>query len=117
MRDNANRSISANGKTSFPFTSNKLLQAVQHVNQLPQPPVVAPIESKRDARALDVVFIGEFFRRGVDTLDLLANNNIGKIFIHGLDGRIGRRVVQPDDKQFFDKPARMELTIETGDAL
>src|SRR6266581_5784832 len=69
------------------------LQTVQNIDQLPQTTIVTAIETESDTWALDVVIIGKFLGRWINPLDLLPNNDVGKIFIHGLDGGIGRRVV------------------------
>src|SRR5690242_7073337 len=101
MRERANRSIKIKGKMSFPFTMITLLQTIQHVNQLTQPAIITAIESESDARPLDIIIIRKFFGCWVDALDFLADDDVGKIFIHGLDGGIGMSMIQPNNKELF----------------
>jgi hypothetical protein len=55
---------------------------VQHIYKLAQPPIITPVETKRNPRQIHVVVIGQFLRRWFDAPDFGADDNVGKILVH-----------------------------------
>ena len=74
-----------NGANRFaPFRFNLVilvLERVDHVDKLAQTAVVTTIEPERDTRQIDIVMIFLFFWGRLDSMNLLAHNDIGEVFI------------------------------------
>src|SRR5579859_2829506 len=90
-------------------------QPIEDINQLPKPPVLAPIKPKTNSRQLDIILIGQFLWCRVDPRDAWSDNNIRKILVHRGNRRIAGRVLQPNDKELLDEAARMKITIKKRD--
>ena len=104
------------GWNALQFLGSPLsLEAIEHVNQLPEPAVIAPVKAKGDSGHIDAIAIGQFLRGRFDALDSLADDDIGEVLVHRLDGRIRGRVLQPDNEEVLNKPAGMEVAIKPGD--
>src|SRR5438477_9017972 len=87
--------------------ARQLLKIIQHVDHLPEPAVVAPIESESNPGQVHHIGVFMFFRRRCDDADFVPHHNVGEILVQRVERRPRWRVVQPDDEQVFDEPHRM----------
>ena len=85
---------------------------IQHINKLPETPVLAAIEAEGNSRQIQKVVVIPFFGRGIDPLDFRTRNNVGEVLIQARNRRIGRRKFQPDHEKIADKTGRMKVAIE-----
>src|SRR5213080_225848 len=87
--------------------ARQLLKIIEHVQHLPQPAVVAPVETEGNPRQVHRVRVFLFFRRRFNRVDSLSRHDVGEILVQGVDCRPGRGVVQADDEQVLDESNRM----------
>src|SRR5215469_283555 len=72
----------------------KRLHRVQHVHQLPQPPVIAAIEGKGNSLEIQLVLIVDLVLRGLDGLDFPFDDDVGEVFAHFRELGCGWRIFQ-----------------------
>src|SRR6266853_7618 len=61
--------------------ARQLLKIIQHVDHLPEPAVVAPIESESDPGQVHHIGVFKFFRHRGDDADFVHHDNVGEILV------------------------------------
>ena len=64
-----------------------------------------------------MIIVLPFLRCGFDDFDGCTHVDVAKILVHRFDGGLAGRMFEPNDKEVFDKSARMKIAVETGDNL
>src|SRR5580700_7983123 len=75
------------------WVGSRVLQCIQHVDQVTKPPVIPAIEAKSDALQIQGRYLVLFLGHRRNGADFIARDDVGKILVQGFDGRRGRRVL------------------------
>ena len=90
-------------------------KAVQAINQLAQPAVGAAVETEGDAGQRQELLVLAFFGGGFDDPNGIAGDDLGEVLVQCRECSFGGSMLEADDEQVADEPARVLIPVEPGD--
>src|SRR3954463_4362342 len=105
--------MTPSGPSSFRSWSSRS-EAVEDIDELAEPAIIAPIESEGDARQIQILVVLAFFGSGFDEMDFFARDDVLEILVQSVDGILGRRMLQANDQQFVDEAHGVVIAIEAS---